>query len=229
MFELLGIGVLVLAYFIGSIPFGLIIVRLTTGKDVRFIESGRTGGTNVARAAGAWAGVVTAVLDFFKAACSAWLARAIPGSHPWIEMLAPVAAILGHNYSIYLVERNENGKLRLRGGAGGASCVGGSFGLWSPSLFFVLPLGGLILYFVGYASVATISVAVGSILVFLISSLMGITPWQYVFYGVLAGGLMVWSLRPNIKRLFQGNERVVGFRARKRTTKTRRNYSSSNS
>ena len=48
------IGVIFLAYLIGSIPFGLIIVKLTTGKDIRSVASGRTGGTNAMRAAGFW-------------------------------------------------------------------------------------------------------------------------------------------------------------------------------
>lgn len=60
------IGVLILAYLIGSIPFGLIIVKLSTGKDIRSVESGRTGGTNAMRAAGVWAGVATAIFDTLK-------------------------------------------------------------------------------------------------------------------------------------------------------------------
>lgn len=55
MVILSSIGVLILAYLIGSIPFGLIIVKLSTGKDIRTVESGRTGGTNAMRAAGVWA------------------------------------------------------------------------------------------------------------------------------------------------------------------------------
>jgi glycerol-3-phosphate acyltransferase PlsY len=116
--------ILLLGYLIGSIPFGLIIVKITTGKDIRSIESGRTGGTNAMRAAGFYAGAATAILDFAKGAVAVWLARSLlPADVPWrawIEVLAPIMAILGHNYSIFLTERNEQGKLRLRGGAGGA-------------------------------------------------------------------------------------------------------------
>jgi glycerol-3-phosphate acyltransferase PlsY len=61
-----GIAVLLLAYLIGSIPFGVIIVKLTTGKDIRAVASGRTGGTNAMRAAGVWAGLATAVFDVLK-------------------------------------------------------------------------------------------------------------------------------------------------------------------
>lgn len=59
--------VLVLSYILGSIPFGLIVVKIAIGKDVRSIESGRTGGTNVMRAAGVLSGVITAGLDVLKA------------------------------------------------------------------------------------------------------------------------------------------------------------------
>ena len=60
------LAVLVLSYLIGSIPFGLIIVKIVTGKDIRSIESGRTGGTNVMRAAGVLSGVITGLMDVLK-------------------------------------------------------------------------------------------------------------------------------------------------------------------
>jgi len=128
MHIVLFIGVLILSYIIGSIPFGLVIVRLKTGKDIRKIESGRTGGTNAMRAAGFWAGAATTILDFLKAACAVWIARLVLPGNLWLEVLAPVAAVIGHNYSIFLPDRDENGRFRLRGGAGGASSAGGAFG-----------------------------------------------------------------------------------------------------
>ena len=57
----IGIGVIVLAYLIGSIPFGLLIVKIKTGQDVRLVESGRTGGTNAMRAAGFASDVMTGI------------------------------------------------------------------------------------------------------------------------------------------------------------------------
>lgn len=218
-------GLLIGCYVIGSIPFGLIFVKLKTGKDIRHVESGRTGGTNAMRAAGFWIGLSTAIMDLIKGAAAVWLARVLQVGQPWLEVLAPVAAILGHNYSIFLPERRANGKLHLRGGAGGAPCVGGTLGLWAPGILIVLPAAGLIFYFVGYASVTTLSVAVLSTLVFIVTWWLGITPWQYILYGIFGGMLLAWALRPNIQRLIQGNERVVGFRARKKT----KDYSSSSS
>lgn len=216
MFILQFLGTLLSSYLLGSIPFGLLVVKLSTGKDVREVESGRTGGTNVARAAGFWAGLVTALLDGLKAAASVWLASfLVPGS-AWAEVLAPVAAIIGHNYSIFLMERNEKGRLRLRGGAGGAPCVGGSFGLWAGSFFLIVPLASLIFYFGGYASVTTLSAALLSTLVFIVRAILGYSPWEYAAYGLLALVLLAWALRPNIQRLLAGKERLVGWRARRK-------------
>lgn len=209
------ISVLLLAYLLGSIPFGLIIVKLSTGKDIRTVASGRTGGTNAMRAAGAWAGIATAILDVLKGAGSVFFTHLIiPGSHVWLDVLAPFLSIIGHNYSAFMIERNEKGKLRFRGGAGGAPCLGGAMALWLPSLFVIVPLGGLIYYFGGYASITTMSVALLSTLVFAYRAWLGLNPWQYAIYGLLAFLALAWTLRPNIKRLLAGNERVVGLRAR---------------
>lgn len=210
------LGVLLLAYLIGSIPFGLIIVKLSTGKDIRSVESGRTGGTNAMRAAGVWAGVATAVFDTLKGVSAVFFSHLlIPGSHVWMDVLAPFLSIIGHNYSAFLIERTENGWLRFRGGAGGATCLGGSIGLWSPSLFVILPICGLIYYFGGYASITTLSVALVSTALFAFRAWLGLSPWQYAIYGLLAFMALAWSLRPNIKRLMDGNERVVGLRAKR--------------
>ena len=211
-------GVVLLSYLLGSLPFGLLIVKALTGRDIRQIESGRTGGTNAMRAAGLGAGLLTAVMDILKAAASVWLAKAVsPGA--WIHVLAPLAVILGHNYSIFLMERGKGGRLRLRGGAGGAACVGGSVGLWAPSLLIIIPIGALIFFGVGYASLTTMSVALISAIIFAVRAWLGLSPWQYLAYGLLAEVLVVWALRPNIKRLLDGTERLHGWRAKKKPTK----------
>ncbi len=214
----LDIGILLAGYILGSIPFGLLIVKWISGKDVRRIESGRTGGTNAMRAAGLGAGVLTAILDILKGAAGVWVARAITNDS-WIHVLVPIAVIVGHNYSIFLLERNANGRWRLRGGAGGASSVGGALGLWWPSAFIILPIGFALWYFVGYASITTLSVAFVATVIFLVRALLGLSPWQYVLYGVLAEALLLVALRPNLQRLRAGTERLHGLRARLRQKK----------
>jgi len=201
---------MLLAYFIGSIPFGWLIVKLKTGKDIRVIESGRTGGTNALRAAGLGAGLLTAFMDILKGASAVWIAKAvIPDAHLF-HVLAPIAAIIGHNYSIFVPERNEQGRIvRLKGGAGGAPAVGGAFGLWGLSILIIFPLGALIFFTLGIASITTMSVALSAIIVFGVRAWLGFSPWIDVLYGVLAELLLVWALRPNLKKLFAGEERIV--------------------
>jgi glycerol-3-phosphate acyltransferase PlsY len=217
------LGLFVVSYLLGAIPFGLVFVRLITGKDIRKIESGRTGGTNVMRAAGFPAGLATAILDVLKSAVTVWIARfliekAIIPNNAWLEVIPPVLAVFGHNYSIFLSERSNKWGIRLRGGAGGASAGGGALGLWAPAFLIVLPVGVILLFGVGYASLATMSVGFVCVIIFGIRAWMGLSPWQYIFYGIFVEILLVWALRPNIKRLIKGEERVVGWRARKMKT-----------
>lgn len=211
------LAIFIIAYLLGSIPFGWVIVKLTTGRDVRQVESGRTGGTNVWRAAGLLAGFFTALFDMLKGAAAVWVVRWLaPDSSPlfhWVEVAAPLLAVLGHNYSIYMIERHEHtGQLRLRGGAGGAPSLGGAFGLWAPAGLIILPLGILVYFLVGYASVTTMSIAIFATIIFTIKAILGDLPWQYIAYGIIAEVMVVWALRPNLERLRQGTERMHGLR-----------------
>lgn len=207
---LIDIGILLVGYVLGSIPFGLIVVKIISGKDIRRVASGRTGGTNAMRAAGVLAGVFTALLDILKAAAAVWLAKSF-SSNIWMHVFAPVMTIVGHNWSIFLAERRPDGHLRLRGGAGGAAAGGGAFGLWAPAGFMILPISGLIWFGVGYASITTLSVGLLSIIIFGVRAALGLGPWQYVLYGVIAELIMAWSLRGNLKRLKDGTERRHGL------------------
>jgi len=208
---LIDIGIILLAYIFGSIPTGLLIVKLKTGKDIREVESGRTGGTNVMRAAGFWAGFATAMLDIVKGAGPVLFAKYVTPDL-WVHVAAPLFAIIGHNHSIFLPERDQNGKwIGLRGGAGGAPSVGGAMGLWWQSILIILPLGMLTFFTLGIASVTTMAVALFAIVIFAIMASQGSLPWIYVLYGVGAEILLIWALRPNLKKLFEGNERVVKY------------------
>lgn len=222
---LFDIGAVVIGYILGSIPFGLLIVKLKTGKDIRKVESGRTGGTNAVRAAGFGAGLLTAILDILKGAAAVWIAQAISPGNYLIHVLAPLAAILGHNHSIFLAERDENGTLRLRGGAGGAPAVGGAMGLWLPMFPIVVAVGAVVWFTIGIASLATMTIPIIVIIVFAIRAALGLQDPVYIWYGVVAEILLVWALRPNIQKLLAGNERVIKYslngwlRARKNSVK----------
>jgi len=200
------------SYLLGSLPFGYLIVKIANGKDIRKVESGRTGGTNVMRAAGMFAGVVSALLDVMKGVASGWIAGAFLPGNAWLHVLAAIMVIVGHNYSLFLVERKQDGKIKFRGGAGGATCLGGAISIW-PGAWIVAPLALLVFFFVGYASIATISIGFFTILIFVVRFLQGSSSWVYILYGLTAETILLWALRPNIIRLKNGTERVVGLRA----------------
>lgn len=219
----LDIAAVIIGYILGSIPFGLLIVKLKTGKDIRTVESGRTGGTNAVRAAGFGAGLLTAVLDILKGAAAVWIAQALSPENHLIHLLAPIGAILGHNYSIFLIERDENGSLRLHGGAGGAPAVGGAMGLWLPMFPIVVTLGAIVWFTLGIASVTTMAIGLIVMLVFTIRAFLGLQEPVDIWYGVIAELLLLWALRPNIRKLISGKERIIKYslngwlRARKET------------
>ena len=208
-------GVVLLAYIFGAIPFGLLIVKATTGKDIRLVASGRTGGTNAMRAAGCWVGIATTLFDIFKGTAAVWLAQTL-APNVWVEVLAPIATVLGHNYSVFLIERNLGGNIRLRGGAGGSPAAGGAIGLLWPSWWLILlgiPIPLLMFFGVGYASIATISISLTATIIFALLYFFGYsTHWQYIVYGLATFVILLWALRPNIKALMEGRERFHGWR-----------------
>jgi glycerol-3-phosphate acyltransferase PlsY len=203
-----------LAYLIGSIPSGWLVVKIGTGKDVRKIESGRTGGTNAMRAAGPLAGLCTALLDISKGAAAVWVGQSLFSSPDWIVAMNGLLAILGHNYSAFLIERNEDGKLHFRGGAGGATTLGVAIGLWVNSWLVILPIAGLVYLLVGYASLTTISIALSTMGFFTVKAIDGVTPWVYAILGAAAVGTVLIALKPNIQRIKEGTERHVNLLAR---------------
>lgn len=223
MQTLIGMAVVVIGYILGSIPFGLLIVKIKTGKDIRQVESGRTGGTNAVRAAGFGAGLLTALLDISKGLAAVWLAQTVLPENHLVHVLAPIAAILGHNYSLFLISRDQYGKLRFHGGAGGAPALGGAVGLW-PWIFPIVFTGGALVWFtLGIASLTTMSIGLLVIIAFGLQIARGAMEPINIWYGVIAELLLLWALRPNIRKLFAGQERVVKFslngwlRARRKT------------
>jgi acyl phosphate:glycerol-3-phosphate acyltransferase len=209
-------GILLVAYILGSIPWGFILVKIFTGKDVRKVASGRTGGTNTMRAAGFTLGFITSLLDMLKSSGAVWIARYLVPDGYWLHVLAGFIAVIGHNFSIFLFEKDQQGKFRFGGGAGGTPAVGAIVGFWWPSVFILVPAGYLIVMVVGFASLATLSLPLIGSIILLIRFLKADQPWQYIFSGLLSEILIVWALLPNIKRLLNGTERLVGFRAKKK-------------
>ena len=208
---------ILVGYIMGAIPFGFLFVKLTKGVDLRDVGSGRTGGTNSFRAAGFAIGVLTFLMDVAKGAAAVWLARLLFGSAlpagwlPWAEALAGAASVVGHNWSVFL---------KFGGGAGTGPNVGWATAVWWPMLFITFAFGAPALYFVGMASVASLVVAAVIPVAFGIRYFLGIDASPAFFVGgLLTAALVTWSLRPNIKRVLAGEERLVGPAASRREQK----------
>jgi glycerol-3-phosphate acyltransferase PlsY len=198
------------AYLLGSVPFGLIVVKLVSGRDIREVGSGRTGGTNALRAAGLAAGLLTAFFDILKGFLSVYMARILTqGQAPGLEALCAVAAVAGHNWPIFL---------KFKGGAGTGPNVGAAIALWPWSGLIIIPLTALILYLLGYASVASTSAGIIIVAIFVARYLFLSTPIAYIGYGLATLVLTAIALIPNYQRLVAGTERIVGRRARTKPT-----------
>jgi glycerol-3-phosphate acyltransferase PlsY len=205
--------VLLAAYLIGSVPVGYLIVRIFKGIDVRSIGSGRVGTTNTVRAAGPFAGILTSLLDAGKGILVAFLAHLVMPSSVWVKVLAVILAVVGQIFSVFLIEKTKLGTLKFHGGAGGATTMGGAIALWPVSLIVILPLVLIVYFGIGYASLTTISIAFFSMVIFGYNAAMGMGPWEYITYGVATLLIVLYALRPNLERLKNGTERVVGLRA----------------
>lgn len=206
--------VLGLAYLVGSLPVGWVIVWMVSHQDIRYHASGKMGTSNVIRTVGVKWGVVTAIADVLKGILAVWIVRwSFAERIDWMFACAGMLAVLGHIKSAFLIETKPNGRIRFRGGAGGLTSLGVVVGIWAPVIFFA-GLPALILYLtLGYASVATFSINLFATLSFMVMRLLGIEPcsWWYVLYGVFGLCIVFYALLPNMKRLRAGTERVMKF------------------
>ena len=192
---------LLAGYLLGSIPLGFLVVRWTRGKDVRRVGSGRTGGTNVLRAAGLGAAVVVGLGDGLKAALAVLVARWVGGGL-LVQALAGVAAVIGHDYPVFL---------SFRGGAGTMASIGGAVVLWPWSVVVLVPALLAVVLGSRRASLGSIAIAISLPALFAVRAALGAGAWECVVHGVLSSALTMWSLRPNIRRLLRGEERHVSI------------------
>jgi glycerol-3-phosphate acyltransferase PlsY len=202
-----------IGYLIGSIPMGYLVIKLVKGEDIRKHGSGRTGGTNALRAGGLVAGLLTMLGDALKGFAAVTLARLIMGQEmlatslgTFASAIAGFGAVIGHNWSVYL---------GFKGGAGTAPNIGAAIAFWPISGLYLTPLVPLGLYLIGYASVTSLVIAGLVMVTFIVRAALQADPnWWYAAYAVAAAAAVVWALRPNIKRLREGTERMIGLRAR---------------
>ncbi len=188
------------AYLIGSIPWGVIVARLTGGPDPRSLGSGRTGGANVMRALGPRWALVSGLLDAAKGTVAVLLARII-GAGLEVELLVALAAIVGHSRSIFV---------GFGGGRGIAPGWGGLLVLQPLVAVAVLPVFGGVIAATRYSSLGSLtgSATAGLLIAGLV--LVGSLPPAYLAYAV-AGPALIWYFHAdNIGRLLRGEERKIG-------------------
>ena len=191
---MLGLLAIVIAYLLGGIPFGFLLVKFTKGADVRESGSGNIGATNVLRTTGRAAGVATLLLDIAKGYVAVWLAAELTGDAPEWTSLAALAVMAGHAYPVFL---------KFQGGKAVATFIG-AFAYLTP-----LPLAAVLLLFIAVVAV-TRYISAGSILaaaafpfgVWMISH----PPVQVTAAAFIAGAFIVYRHKSNWARLRAGVE-----------------------
>lgn len=191
---MLGLLALVIAYLLGSVPFGYLLVKWTSGADVRASGSGNIGATNVFRTSGRGIGLATLMLDIAKGFAAVWIAAWLTGDAPEWTSLAALAVMAGHSYPVFL---------KFQGGKAVASFVG-AFAYLTP-----LPLVAVTLLFVAVVAV-TRHISAGSILgaatfpfgVWIILH----PPFQITAAAFVAGVFVIYRHKSNWQRLHAGTE-----------------------
>jgi glycerol-3-phosphate acyltransferase PlsY len=191
-------------YLIGSIPFGVVVVRLLRGEDIRAQGSGNIGASNVWRSYGRWLGVPVALLDVAKGFVPAFIGLQIGGE--WVGMLAGAAAMVGHARPIWL-GFTRGGKMVATGG-------GVAFALAPIAAGICLLLWLLTFVLSRYASLASLVTALALPIICL---LLG-EPWPTVLFATAAGLAVIVLHRQNIRRLLHGTESRFSRGARSVTT-----------
>ena len=185
----------VLGYLLGSVPTGMIIVKVFKGVDIRKQGSGHTGGLNVLRAAGLWAGIATGVVDALLGVGAVFLAHALTDD-PWAGTAAGVMAVVGHNWSIFI---GWGGGIGLSSLAGALACLNPLAIAWTlviaAAIWFVL-VGLLRVHRV--RSTIVVMVLMGPLL-----WVLGVE-WPGVWLGVLGAGAVIIKSLPDWNRSYSG-------------------------
>jgi acyl phosphate:glycerol-3-phosphate acyltransferase len=191
---------LVVAYLVGGIPFGYLLVRLKSGQDVRSMGSGNIGATNVLRTSGRWVAVATLVLDIGKGFFAVWLAARLTDDSVTWTSLAALAVMAGHAYPVFL---------KFHGGKAVASFIG-AFLYLTP-----IPLLATLVVFVIVVA-ATRQISMGSIIAAaslpLGSWLILHAPAPIILASLIAAIFIVSRHQANIQRIRAGKEHVFRFK-----------------
>ena len=192
----------VIAYFLGSIPFGLIFGRVLAKKDRREVGSGTIGATNVTRVAGPLPGILTLLFDAAKGALAVLIAARFTNHNATAMMLAAIAALIGHCYPIWL--RFKGGK-GIATGLGVFTALSPFAGLSALAVFMIVALTWR------YASLGSIAAAAAMPLFVYLFWAPGLAPPLIITFGTLfATGLVIFKHDANLRRLIEGTEPRFG-------------------
>ncbi len=195
----------IVGYFLGTIPFGLLITRAAGLGDVRKIGSGNIGATNVLRTGRRELAALTLVLDAAKGVAAVFIARFFWPGEPMF--IAAIAVFLGHCFPVWL---------RFKGGKGVATMIGVLLGLaWPVGLIFCA-VWLFIAFAQRYSSLAALTAAVTSPIFAYVAWLMDWTPYgiELAATAALLAALLIFNHRANIGRLLSGTEPKIGSEKR---------------
>lgn len=194
----------VLAYLLGTIPFGVIITKLAGGGDIRAAGSGNIGAANVTRVLGPGGGVLTLLLDGAKGYFAVWLAARYSQEDVFCMTIAALAAIAGHIFPIWL---------NFRGGKGVATAAGAFLAICSTAVLVAGIVFLLVALFWRYVSLASIAATAALPLLVYLLYAPGLAPPYILSTGVtLAAAGIIIRHRGNIERLLSGTEAKLTFR-----------------
>lgn len=188
---------LLVAYLLGSIPTAYVVARYLKGFDIRRYGSGNVGATNAFRTMGTGPGLLVLVIDVLKGTIPVLLGRALGGD--WLAVLAGLAAMAGHSWSIFL---------SFHGGRGVATAAGVFLALAPAALFWAFVIWLIVLLSTRYVSLSSIVAAAAAPVLVLFFH----RPLPYFLFTLLAASLIIYRHKPNIKRLLAGTEPKLGER-----------------
>jgi glycerol-3-phosphate acyltransferase PlsY len=194
-----GLLSIVIAYLLGGIPFGFLLVKFTHGTDVRESGSGNIGATNVLRTTGRAAGVATLALDIAKGFVAVWLAAKLTDDAAEWTSLAALAVMAGHAFPAFL---------KFQGGKAVATFIG-AFAYLTP-----LPLAAVLLLFVVTVAVtryiSAASILAAATFPFGVWMILH-PPIQVTIAAFIAGAFIVYRHKSNWSRLRAGTENVFSW------------------
>ena len=202
------IGIVILGYLIGAIPFGVIMGRLTRGIDVREYGSGSSGMTNVLRTVGARAGASVLIADVAKGVAAVALAWLIfdssSATFAWGQVAGGCAAVIGHNWPVYIGFRGGRG---VTTGFGALLVISWPVGLISLAIFLT------VVSLFRYVSLGSVLAALTMLVVVIPFIAFDREPFAYLVYALVAAFLIILRHRGNIQRLLAGTEPKISRRA----------------